>query len=176
MTDPEARPFPQTDWEAEQNQVNTDAATVRGDEFIELSKEIAAESAAVAQLTRDAIIADNKKFRRRNGVLVFLVCLLCAVTAGLLWRDVFVNAPQREALVEVTQKLEECTTPGDHEPTVEDPTTGHKCYDDGQARTAAAVTQIVDANNNGEIDSQEILDFLAKFEIFLELADEAPAS
>lgn len=38
--------------------------------------------------------------------------------------------------------LNDCTTPGDRVPTNEDPRTGHRCYDDGQARTRAAVAEL----------------------------------
>lgn len=179
MTDEPNRPFPQTDWEQEQNDAAVQASDEHKDaldQFIEVSRQVSAESTAVAKLTRESLIADNKKFRRRNTVLVTLVSLLCLVTGGLLWRDIFVNAPQRDALVHVTQKLEECTTPGPREPTPDDPTTGHKCFDDSQERTSQAVADIVDANGNGKLDSQEILDFLKKFEVFLELADEVPES
>lgn len=38
--------------------------------------------------------------------------------------------------------LVECTTPGQHEPTADDPTSGHPCYDQSTERTADAVKEL----------------------------------
>lgn len=46
----------------------------------------------------------------------------------------------------------ECTTAGPDPP----PSTGHPCFDDGQKRTAEAVSQIVDVNGNGIPDVIEL--------------------
>jgi hypothetical protein len=168
----ENRPYSQTDWER-----SVDAEQHRTvEELIETSRQIAAESTAVSTLTREAVIADNKKFRRRNTVLLTLISLLLIFELVEGVREFFVVGPQRDDIEEIAKTLEECTTPGPHAATEDDPTTGHECFDEGQERTASAVADIVDANGNGELDSQEILDFLKKFEVFLEFADEVPES
>lgn len=136
-------------------------------EVAERADEVAARSEAIETLTKESIIADNAKFRRRNGVLVALVSLLLILQLIQTGRELFVIGPQRDDIETVVQILEECTTPGSDEPTPEDPSTGHECFDDGQARTAEAIAAIVDADNNGKVDTQEILNFLKQFEPFL---------
>lgn len=180
----EPRPYPQTEWEEEQKsdadaavvdaQVaveNADDAVAHANEtmsiLVETSKEIAANTTAVEKLTRESLIADNKKFRRRNAVLVFLTSVLIVAVGYLVYRDVFINAPQRDNLVEISETLQECTTPGPRTPTADDPSTGHKCFDDGQARTGEAIAAIVDADGNGQVDAQEILAAIERFEVFL---------
>lgn len=180
----EPRPYPPTEWEEEQQQdasdavQNADDAVAHADEtmreLIETSKEIAANTQAVETLTREALIADNKKFRRRNAVLVFLLSIVMAGLSYMIYRDVFINEPQRDEIAAVASKLEECTTPGPHIPTADDPTTGHACFDDAQVRTAAAISQIIDSDQNGKKDTQEILEYLKRFEVFLPLAEDLP--
>lgn len=58
--------------------------------------------------------------------------------------------------------LVECTTPGPRKPTADDPSTGHECYDRGQARTGEALGSI-DINTRCAI--QDALNqTLAKFD------------
>jgi hypothetical protein len=182
MTEP--RPYERTTWEEEEKGdrdtvVDHAAAAVEHadaamQDLINVSKDIAANSAAVEQLTRESLITDNVRFRRRNAVLVFLSAVLLVGLSFLLYRDVYVSGPQRDKVEAVADRLEECTTPGPRTPTAEDPTTGNDCFDEGQARTAVAISQIVDADQNGKVDSQEILDYLKQFDVFLELADDVP--
>lgn len=171
------RPYERTDWESEQHKDATDAAqdadaaAIHADEtmkdLIKTSKDIAASTQAVEQLTRDSLIADNKRFRRRNAVLVLLLSAVLLLVGIMVYRDVFIVGPQRDEIEEIALTLEECTTPGPHTPTAEDPSTGHECYDRSQAGQAKAIAQIVDADGNGKIDSQEILDAIKRFEVFL---------
>lgn len=178
------RPYPPTDWEEDESQAASDAVEDAHDavdsavfaaehakktmsELVEISRDISATSKAVEKVTRDSVIADNKRFRRRNAVLVFLTCVLISGMGYLIYRDIYVSAPQREKITAIAEKLEECTTPGPRTPTADDPTTGHKCFDDGQARTGEAITKIVDADGNGKLDTQEILAKIEQFEIFL---------
>lgn len=101
MTDPEARPFAQTEWEADQNE----SAGMVTTDLLELSRQIQEESAAVATLTREAIVADNKKFRRRNSVLVGLCCVMIVALGFLVYRDVYINSPERARIVAQTNDL-----------------------------------------------------------------------
>lgn len=176
------RPYPQTEWEKEQQRDatdavdNADAAVVHADatmqSLIETSKEIAANSKAVEKLTRESLIADNKRFRRRNAVLVSLLSAVLILVGIMVYRDVFIVGPQRNDIEAIAVTLEECTTPGPKTPTAEDPTTGHECFDEGRENQAKAIAQIVDADGNGHIDSQEILDAIKRFEVFLSATGE----
>lgn len=136
-------------------------------DMAERAEEVADRSAAIETITRESIIADNKKFRRRNAVLVILLSAQLVLSSIMVAREVFVVSPQRDEIEAIAQTLEECTTPGPRTPTAEDPTTGHDCYDRGQQSQAKAIAEIVDANHNGEIDSQEVLDAIKRFEVFL---------
>jgi hypothetical protein len=113
------------------------------------------------------LISDNKKFRRRNAVLVFLTSVVIVLLSVVLIREIYVVGPQRNDIESIAINLEECTTPGPRTPTADDPSTGHKCFDDGQARTGAAIAAIVDADGNGKVDTQEILAAIKKFEVYL---------
>lgn len=169
------RPYPPTDWE-EDNAHSAEEAVRHADrtmeELVELSKDMAASGAAVEKLTRESVIQDNRRFRRRNAVLVILLVANMLLTAGLLGREILVVGPQRNLIENIAVQLEECTTPGPREPTADDPGTGHECYDDGRSSQAAAIAQIVDADGNGQIDTQEILDAIERFETFLPDPDE----
>jgi hypothetical protein len=179
----DVRPFEATEWEAERADATTEhearAVEIGANQdnqlstLIETTKVIAANAIAVEKLTKESLIAENKHARRRNRLLTGMVAVLLAITGYMAYRDLYIHTPQRESIFAISQTLEECTTPGPRTPTAEDPSTGHKCFDDGQARTSEAIAQIVDANGNGKLDSQEILDFLKKFEVFLELAPDA---
>ncbi len=83
------------------------------------------------------------------GVIIGVIASLAGV--GLAVYNSSINVKNGEYLVE-------CTTPGDRVPTKEDPSTGHKCYDDGGKRGQAFVVAIKDANGNGLIDTNEILE------------------
>lgn len=182
MNDP--RPYPPTDWEEEKSQDaadaadRADAAVVHADEamkeLVESSKQIAASTTAVEKLTRESLIADNKKFRRRNSVLVFLLSVNLILMSVMVSREVLIVGPQRDDIEEIALTLEECTTPGPREPTPDDPTTGHDCFDRGRTDQAVAIAQIVDADGNGKIDTQEILAAIAKFEVILDLIEDRP--
>jgi hypothetical protein len=171
------RPYPRTDWEEEEKRdaaaavENADAAVLHAEStmaaLIETSREIAANSKAVETLTRESLISDNKKFRRRNAVLVFLTSVVIVLLSVVLIREIYVVGPQRNDIESIAINLEECTTPGPRTPTADDPSTGHKCFDDGQARTGAAIAAIVDADGNGKVDTQEILAAIKKFEVYL---------
>lgn len=78
------------------------------------------------------------------------------------------NATLNLKTVETLELLQECTSPGPREPTPDDPRTGNHCYDESRAGTAQAVRQIVDADNNGVIDSLEILDAVNSFRQFFD--------
>lgn len=115
MSDP--RPYHPTEWEEDQKQAasdavrNADAAVAHADtameQLVRASEDVAANSKAVENLTREAIIADNKKFRRRNGVLVFLTCVLISGMGYMIYRDVFVNSPARVKIEEQTSGLQD---------------------------------------------------------------------
>lgn len=122
MSDP--RPYPPTDWEEEESRSAADAvdradsaaddasaaavhAKATMEDLIETSKEIAATSRAVEKITRDSVIADNKRFRRRNAVLVFLTCILIVGMGYMIHRDVWVNGPERDKIAEQTAGLQD---------------------------------------------------------------------
>lgn len=66
---------------------------------------------------------------------------------------------------EVLNVLLDCVEPST-------PTEVHECNDRSRRQTAAAVSQIVDANDNGKLDNQEILDGLVRLE---ELIRQSPS-
>jgi hypothetical protein len=112
----EQRPYPRTEWEEEQKR-DTDDAVERAEEAVihadaamvaimDSSKEIAASTKAVETLTRDALIADNKRFRRRNAVLVFLTSVLILGMGFMIYRDVYITSPQREKIEQQTKGLQ----------------------------------------------------------------------
>lgn len=75
--------------------------------IVDRADEIAADSAAVQTVTREAIIADNVKFRRRNGILVSLVVILLIGVGVMVYRDIYVNAPEREKISQQTKGLQD---------------------------------------------------------------------
>lgn len=89
--------------------------------------------------------ADSNPVARTFTVFAILVLLAVVVLAALLAMTIRLNT-----LVDDNRQsnryIIECTTPGPSPP----PRTGHRCFDDGQARTAAAIKQIVDAIRGGK--------------------------
>jgi hypothetical protein len=81
---------------------------------------------AVNRVARRARRAD------RMQVLVVVLIVLVGVVLWGLRRSLMAGAEQRRILIE-------CTTPGPNPP----PVTGHPCYDDGVARTSAAITALI---------------------------------
>lgn len=125
--DKDVRPFGTTDWEAEIVEDSRaagekasddmagymEASRVRGEkasgeihELIAATQAIADNASAVEKLTRESIVADNNKFRRRNGVLVALIIVLCLGMGYLIYRDVSLNAPERAKIVAQTEGLQ----------------------------------------------------------------------
>jgi hypothetical protein len=104
------RPFEATEWE-EDNRDEHRAAGAKASndmqDLIEATKAMADSSAAVERLTKESIVADNKKFRRRNGVLVSLIIVLCIGIGYLIYRDVAINAPGRDKIAAQTVGLQD---------------------------------------------------------------------
>lgn len=67
--------------------------------------QVADRAEAVENVVRESVIADNKKFRRRNNVLVVLMVGLLVVTGFLLYRDVFISQPQRDDIAHTLDEL-----------------------------------------------------------------------
>lgn len=111
MTDNDrTRPFESTDWETEIVEDNRAAGVRANDDINELitaTQAIADNATAVEKLTRESIVADNKKFRRRNGVLVSLIVVLCLGIGYLIYRDVAINAPGRDRIAAQTEGLQD---------------------------------------------------------------------
>lgn len=107
------------------------------------------ETLANEMVKTNTNLAEVASLRRRNGVLGLVIgglvlLLLCVIIGG----GIYVIVGQ-DRLAEVQAEgrangafIRECVTPGPHKPTAADPTTGHACYDDGQARTGAAIDAI----------------------------------
>ena len=60
--------------------------------------------------------------------------------------------------------LVDCTTPGPRVPTVDDPRTGHDCYDRGTTRSAEAIGRVIDADSDGVLDAIATAEALARIE------------
>lgn len=129
MSDP--RPYQPTEWETE-NKEDADAAVNAADiaeekaasaaadarltmkDLVETSREIAATSRAVEKITRDSVISDNKRFRRRNAVLVFLTSALIIGMSYMIYRDIWINSPERAKIAEQTRGLQDANVKLDH--------------------------------------------------------------
>lgn len=94
--------------------------------------------------------------KRVRSILAFAVAFVAVMTALVV--VLAIVAPLRniaEQNQDYGRALAECTTPGNR--ASQDPADRvHECYDEGQARTAAAVAAIVDADRNGRPDIQEL--------------------
>lgn len=113
----------------------------------EMVREVATRSAAVEQLTKEAIIADNKKFRRRNMVLVILTCVLIAGMGYMIYRDIWVNAPGRDKIAEQTKGLQDANSK------LDDINAFIEGIDDNQSASREELQAVFDA----VFDTREIL-------------------
>ncbi len=103
------------------------------------------------------------------GLLAFMstVLVLLVQTRDLNEQhSAFVDANNNDVFdaLEVLATLEDCNTPGPRTPTEDDPSTGHECFDENRARTAAAIKTVVDADDNGLVDHAEILEAIRQLE------------
>lgn len=78
----------------------------------------------------------TRSFTIFSVLLLLGVVILVAVMVMLIRLNTLVDDNHAS-----NRYLLECTTPGPNPP----PNTGHRCFDDGQARLSGAITQIVDA-------------------------------
>lgn len=95
---------------------------------------------ATAEL-RKARVELHEERRWRSwmiGVLVGFSAFLAVVLLAPDWGLVSVANENREN----GDLLVDCTTPGPRKPTVENPSTGHDCFDRGRATSAGLVEQI----------------------------------
>lgn len=106
--------------------------------------EVEAADAAVIDAL-GPVRADLLRWRRREVIWR----IFAAVAFCLLLVNACEGARSRGRIVD-------CTTAGPRTPTREDPSTGHRCYDEGARRTAEAVGKIVDADRNGVPDIEEL--------------------
>lgn len=116
---------------------------------------------------RDLIGTVSHDRRIRKVLLVslgFAIALLFVVGAtGAIFtiRAGHIQATQERQGVEIhdiTRRFIECTTPGDPkagDDQAEDRI--HECFDDSQRNQAAVISRIVDTNQNGIPDTQELL-------------------
>lgn len=106
--------------------------------------EVASSDAAVIDAIKP-VRADLRQWRRREVVWRGFA----AVALFLLLLNACEGARSRGRIVD-------CTTAGPRTPTADDPTTGHRCYDEGVRRTAEAVGRIVDGDGDGVPDMDEL--------------------
>lgn len=108
---------------------------------------------------RDEVIALDEKLTLTNQVLRnvrlmtlgLLLGLVALVGLGVMNRVLLQNQKdQAESIKANTELIQSCTTPGG------------ECQKRGADGTAKAVASIIDSNNNGKPDTQEILDAVSQ--------------
>lgn len=77
------------------------------EEMAQRAEEMAARTEAVETLTKESVIADNKKFRRRNTVLLIGIALLLLSQLIQQARYYLDTKPQNDKQTEVLQQLED---------------------------------------------------------------------
>lgn len=106
LENPEGRPFDPTEWERT-SELHAHQRSEDINNLIKASQEIADDTKAVQALTKESLISDNKRFRRRNTTLVSLVIMLLAAVGFLVYRDIFINGPERDIIRQNTAGLQE---------------------------------------------------------------------
>lgn len=113
-----------------------------------LEEQEARELAAAAERK---LLADQHRRERRVFVAIGAAVMALVLLFGAGGTVVLLR------VAAVQEEIVECTKPGPETATRENGgRTGHDCYDEGRARTAEVVGQIVDADRNGRPDVVEL--------------------
>ncbi len=108
-------------------------------------------------------MASQEQSVTRWAIAVMVVIVSVLAFASTVIVVLFQNRDLNKEVADTSRLLVECTTPGP-DPVNAEGNTGHKCYDDGQRRTAKAISLIVDADGDGDLDSVEILEALRRLD------------
>lgn len=121
----------------------------------EISSGLRALAASTDAFNRSTLI--NTRWRKVNASFLIIV-FITLIGFGLI----LINGQSQ--IKQGNLYVKECTTPGTRIPTSDDPSTGHRCYDDGNKRAAQYFQELVDSQNkqltdlrNAMIDSNNKL-------------------
>lgn len=98
-----------------------------------------------------------------------MLVMTVIVTVIALWAAMFVvlldNRKLNKEGARTADLIVECTTPST---TPDDP---HECYEEAQRNQDFLIASVIDSDKNSEIDTEEILEAISRFEPFLQQGD-----
>lgn len=68
---------------------------------------ISASALAVEKLTAEALVNDNKIFRRRNRLLITALVILILLTCFQIYRQIYVTGPRAENTAQTVEEIQE---------------------------------------------------------------------